>query len=257
MYKGNRILGLIPARGGSKGVPRKNLRELLGKPLIAWSIDQALASDCIDRLIVSTEDEEIAEVAKQNGADVPFMRPMEFADDDSPVSAAILHALECLKQKGEIYDIVILIECTSPVRYPGDIDNAIATLVENETAESVVGAVKLTHEHPAWTFRLSNGYLTSFIPGGHLSDNCRRQALEPTYLPYSLYVTWCTNFERYKTFYQPRTLPYPLNREQMAEVDDEIDFFIAESIMKKFIVPAGPTAGVQVTSRVDRIGSRD
>src|SRR5436309_11175411 len=97
MYKGKRVLALIPARGGSKGIPRKNVREFLGKPLIAWSIEQALASERIDRLIVSTEDEEIAAVSRQFGAEVPFMRPAEFAADVSPVSEAILHTLKTLQ----------------------------------------------------------------------------------------------------------------------------------------------------------------
>jgi CMP-N-acetylneuraminic acid synthetase len=237
MYKGKRVLALIPARGGSKGIPRKNLRELSGKPLIAWSIEQAKASRRIDRLIVSTESEEIAAVSRRFGADVPFYRPAEFATDASPVAGAILHAMHMLPQGGETYDIVLLIECTSPVRYPGDIDNAIATLVDDPSSESVVGVVPLTHEHPSWTFRIADGFLESFIPMGHSKENCRRQAVEPTFLPYSLYLTWWTNFERYQTFYQPRTAPFPMKREQMVEIDDEVDFFIAESIMNKFIVP--------------------
>ncbi len=238
MYKGKRVLAIVPARGGSKGVPGKNIRELAGKPLIAWSIEQALESERIDRLIVSTENNEIAEVSRRFGADVPFLRPMEFAADESPVADAIQHAIQTLQSTGEIYDIVILLECTSPVRYPGDVDHAIAMLVDNVGAESVVGVVELTHEHPAWTFRLIDGYLSSFIDGGHSVDNCRRQALETTYLPYSIYLTWCSNFERYKLFYQPRALPYLLKREQMVEIDDEVDFFIAESIMKRYVLSA-------------------
>ena len=237
MYKGKRVLALIPARGGSKGIPRKNVREFLGKPLIAWSIEQALASERIDRLIVSTEDEEIAAVSRQFGAEVPFMRPAEFAADVSPVSEAILHTLKTLQSSGDRFDMVMLIECTSPVRYPGDIDAAIAALVDNPSAESVVGAVQLTHEHPMWTFRLSDGFLTSFIPKDDPAKNSRRQGLETTYLPYSLYLTWCANFERYKVFYEPRTAPFMLKREQMVEIDDEVDFFIAESIMEKYILP--------------------
>jgi len=237
MYKGKRVLALIPARGGSKGIPRKNLRELCGKPLIAWSIEQARACRGIDRLIVSTEDEEIAAVAQRSGADVPFLRPAEFATDASPVAGAILHAMQTLAKGGEAYDIVLLIECTSPVRYPGDLDSAIAALVDNPSAESVVGVVPLTHEHPSWTFRVVDGCLESFIPQGHAQENCRRQALEPTFLPYSLYLTWWVNFERHQTFYQPRTAPFPLKREQMVEIDDEVDFFIAESIMNKFVIP--------------------
>ena len=236
MYKGKRILALIAARGGSKGLHRKNLRDLAGKPLIAWSITQAAASERIDRVIVSTEDDEIAETSRQFGADVPLLRPKELATDSSPVSEAILHVMRSLKSMGETYDIVMLLECTSPVRYPDDIDNAIAALTDNPGAQSVVGVVELTHEHPTWTFRLSAGYLSSFISGGHSQENLRRQALEKTYLPFSIYLTWWRSFELYRSFYQPRTLPYLLRREQMADIDDEVDFFITESIMKKYIL---------------------
>lgn len=190
----------------------------------------------IDRVIVSTEDEEIAQVSRRFGADVPFMRPGELATDSAPVTEAILDAMASLEAGGEAYDIVLLLECTSPVRYPGDIGRAIARLVGDREANSVVGVVKLTHEHPLWTFRLSDGYLESFIPGGHSQENLRRQALESTYLPFSLYLTWWENLKRYKVFYQPKTLPLMLKREQMADIDDEVDFFITEQIMKKFIL---------------------
>jgi CMP-N,N'-diacetyllegionaminic acid synthase len=236
MYKGKRILALIPARGGSKGLPGKNIRKLAGKPLLGWSVEQALASKRIDKVMVSTDNETIAAVGRRYGAKVPFLRPKVFAGDSSPVSEAILHVVRTLQTMGEHYDIVILVECTSPVRYPKDLDDAIARLVDNPAAHSVVGAVPLTHEHPMWTFRLANGYLTSFIAGGHSPKNCRRQALEATYLPYGHYLTWWKNYELRKTFYQPKTLPHFLKREQMVEIDDEVDFFIAESIMKKYII---------------------
>ncbi|HZV36772.1 MAG TPA: acylneuraminate cytidylyltransferase family protein [Verrucomicrobiae bacterium] len=236
MYKGHKVLALIPARGGSKGLPGKNIRKFADKPLVAWSIEQALASKAVDKVMVSTDNEEIAAVARRHGAEVPFLRPAEFARDNSPVSEAIIHAVRTLREMGERYDIVLLVECTSPVRYPGDLDDAVARLVDNPQADSVVGAVQLTHEHPMWTFRLSRGYLTSFIAGGHKPKNCRRQALETTYLPYAHYLTWWKNYESRKTFYQPRTLPHFLKREQMVEIDDEVDFFIAESIMKKYII---------------------
>lgn len=243
MYKGKRILALIPARGGSKGIPRKNLRTFAGKPLIAWSIEQALASECIDRLIVSTEDEEIAQVSKKWGAEVPFLRPEEHATDTSPVAGAILHAMHTLRGMGEEYDIVMLIECTSPVRYPGDLDNVIATLVDTPEAESVVGMVRLTHEHPAWTFRVTDGWLKNFHGEALSVENCRRQALAPAYLPFSIYATWHPCFERYRMFYQERTAPYFLKREQMMEIDDEIDFFITEKIMEQYVIPAWKSGG--------------
>lgn len=235
MYKDKRILAVIPARGGSKGLPGKNLKMLAGKPLIAWSIEQALASKGIDRLIVSTDDEEIATVSKQFGADVPFMRPPVLASDTSPVSGAILHVMQQLRDMGDRYDIVMLLECTSPIRYPNDIDKAIATLVDTKGAESVVGVVENSHAPPSWNLRLTDGFLTSFVPEGLSVENCRRQALEMTYIPYCLYLSLWASFERYQLFYQPRTVPFLLKKEQMVEIDEEIDFIIAESIMKNYL----------------------
>jgi len=122
MYKGKKILALIPARGGSKGLPGKNIKPLLGKPLIAWTIEQAKASKYVDRVVVSTDDDEIAEVAIRYGAEVPFLRPKELARDDSPTIDAILHALDFFSDKGERFDLLALLEPTSPLRDSEDID---------------------------------------------------------------------------------------------------------------------------------------
>jgi CMP-N,N'-diacetyllegionaminic acid synthase len=237
MYKGKRVLGLIPARGGSKRLPGKNTRLLAGKPLIAWSIEQGLRSGTIDRLIVNTDDPEIANLARRCGADVPFMRPPHLAEDTSPVTAAILHAMHTLSAAGDRFDVVVLLECTSPVRYPGDIDGLVATLVESDGAGSAVGVVPLTHEHPAWTFRIADGRLEGFFTAAPTAETSQRQALEDAYLPYSIYASWWDTFERYRLFYQPKTVPYVLKREQMVEVDDEVDLLIAETLMRHFMVP--------------------
>ena len=132
MYKNKRILSIIPARGGSKGLPNKNIRPLLGKPLIAWTIEQAKQSKYIDRIIVSTENNEIAEIAKEYGAEIPFIRPKELAMDNTPVLEAILHAMDFLETKNDSHDILLLLECTSPMRYEQDIDGVINKLIDNK-----------------------------------------------------------------------------------------------------------------------------
>ena len=236
MYKNKRILALIPARGGSKGLPGKNLKSLAGKPLIVWSIEQALASKTIDRLIVSTEDEEIASVSRRHGADVPFLRPVELATDMALVGSAIIHAVQTLQSMGEHYDIVMLLECTSPVRYPGDIDRAIATLVDSKGAQSAVGVVENTHAPPHWNFRLTDGLLTTFIENGLSVEQCQRQAVEKSYVPYCIYLSYWSSYEKHAMFYQPRTVPIILRKEQMVEIDEEIDLLIAETIMKHYIM---------------------
>ena len=236
MYKNKRILAIIAARGGSKGLPGKNLKLLAGKPVIVWSIEQALASKAIDRLIVSTEDEEIASVSRRHGADVPFMRPVELATDIALVGSSIIHAMQTLQSMGEHYDIVMLLECTSPVRYPGDIDRAIATLVDSKGAESAVGLVENTHAPPHWNFRLTDGLLTTIMQDGLSVDQCRRQALEKSYVPYCIYLSYWSSFEKHAMFYQPRTVPVILRKEQMVEIDEEFDWLVADTIMKHYIL---------------------
>lgn len=238
MYKNKRVLALIAARGGSKGLPGKNVREIAGRPLIAWSVLQGLKSKSVDRLVVTTDDEAIAAAAREAGADVPFMRPSEIAQDTSSIADAILHAVDTLAAAGDEYDIVVLLECTSPARYPGDVDRVISTLVDDpKRAGSVVGVVRLTHEHPAWTFRVEDGTLINYNSKGLPPSLTQRQSLDAAYLPYSLYASWISTFREHRLFYQPNTAPLYLRREQMVEIDEDVDFVLAEAIMKKFIVP--------------------
>lgn len=234
MYKDKKILAIVLARGGSKGLPRKNLKPLLGKPLIAWTIEQAKASSFIDRIIVSTDDAKIAEIAKSYGAETPFTRPEELARDDSPASESILHAMDFFEREKTPYDVVLSLECTSPARYDRDIDSVIKNLIDNENANSVVGVVQATNDHPLWSFKLLSGYLVSFVSQAGIK-NLNRQLLEKAYLPYSIYASRWASYKKYKTFYQPGTLPYFFKREQKIDIDDEVDFYLAECVMKKYL----------------------
>lgn len=110
------IIAIVPARGGSKGLLRKNIKSLLGRPLIAWTIEQARSSRYIDKIVVSTDDKEIAKISKKYGAEVPFLRPKELARDDSPTIDAIMHAINWFEERGEYFDLVVLLEPTSPLR---------------------------------------------------------------------------------------------------------------------------------------------
>ena len=127
MLNGKTILAIIPARGGSKGIPRKNIKPLAGKPLIAWTIEEAKKSKYIDRLILSSEDEEIIRIAKKWGCEVPFVRPKEFAEDETSGIEPILHAIETLSEK---YDYVCLLQPTSPLRTVNDIDGCIKKCID-------------------------------------------------------------------------------------------------------------------------------
>ncbi|MDZ4260333.1 MAG: acylneuraminate cytidylyltransferase family protein, partial [Candidatus Sungbacteria bacterium] len=138
MYKGNNVLAVIPARGGSKGIPKKNIKMLAGKPLIVWSIEVAKASQYIDRTIISTDSEEIAEVSRTAGAEVPFLRPAEFAQDLTPDTPVFEHCLQWLKEKEHfVPELIVHLRPTGPMRTAQEIDKAIELLVLHPEADSV------------------------------------------------------------------------------------------------------------------------
>ncbi len=173
------ILGLITARGGSKGIPRKNLADLGGKPLIAWTIEAALESSALDRVVVSTDDPEIAEVSRQYGAEVPFMRPPDLAGDKSAHIPVIQHALRWAEESaGSLPDYICLLQPTSPFRTAQHIVRAVALLKENN-ADAVVSVCE-AKTHPFLTRKVDeNGLLKPFMPmpAGYL----RRQDFPPAF----------------------------------------------------------------------------
>ncbi len=171
-----KIIALIPARGGSKGVPRKNIRPLAGKPLIAWSIAAAKAAPSIARIVVSTDDAEIAEVAKAAGAEVPFLRPASLAEDATPDYPVCLHALDQL----DAADVVVWLRPTAPLRTASDIENAIAIL--NERGADSVRSVVASKAHPYWMKSLDDGLLSAFIPGKDEFSHPQRQKLPPVFM---------------------------------------------------------------------------
>ncbi len=147
-----KVLGIIPARGGSKGVPRKNIRLLNGKPLLAYTAESALQAKKLSRIILTTEDEEIAGVGRRYGLEVPFMRPPNLALDTTPTLPVIVHALETLEAAGETYDAICLLQPTNPLRRAEDIDNCIR-LLETSAADSVVSVLAVPDEYnPKWVF---------------------------------------------------------------------------------------------------------
>ena len=174
-----KVLAVIPARGGSKAIPDKNIKTLGGKPLIAWTISAALEAGGVDRVIVSTDSQRIAETARAYGAQVPFLRPADLAQDDTPGIAPILHAAQwCLENESYEPDYVLCLQPTSPFRSSGDIDMAIALAQEKE-AESVVSVTPVEH-HPNWMQLVDEqGKLVDFIQGGSAVN--KRQDMPPVY----------------------------------------------------------------------------
>ncbi|MFA6356746.1 MAG: acylneuraminate cytidylyltransferase family protein [Candidatus Omnitrophota bacterium] len=234
MYKNKKILALVPARGGSKGLPGKNIRMLSGKPLIAWSIEQALASRYIDRVVVSTESKEIAAAAKKYGAPVPFMRPDELATDKASSIGVILHALGYFSARGEEYDYLVLLEPTSPLRAAGDLDSAIKKLVDNSSrADSLVSVGEIRLESPFIAKTITGGYVAPLIKMKK-RNVYRRQQLPKAYFPYGvIYASKVKTLEDKLTFYQKRTMPYFIERWQNYEIDDIYDFYCIEAVLKE------------------------
>ncbi|ABR56003.1 acylneuraminate cytidylyltransferase [Methanococcus aeolicus Nankai-3] len=227
----NKILALIPARGGSKGLPRKNIKPLLGKPLIAWTIEQAKNSKYVDKVVVSTDDEEIAEISRKYGAEVPFLRPKELARDDSPTIDTIMHATNWFEERGEIFDIIVLLQPTSPLKTTEDIDNAIELFLNNKNALSLV-SVKENEHPPFWSFKIENDYIKPLFGNEYI--NKRRQELPKCHIPNgAIFISYIKVLKEYRTFYTPKTISYIMPPERSVDIDNEFDFLLAEFILKK------------------------
>lgn len=176
------VLGIIPARGGSKGIPRKNLVDVAGKPLIAWSIESGLQSSRLSTLIVSTEDEEIARVSVEYGAKVPFMRPAELSTDGAHSLPVVQHAIDAMEAlDGCTYDIIVLLQPTTPARTVADIDHGVDLLIESG-ADSVISVVDVGANHPLRMMQiLDDGHLVNYVDQG-FTDMRPRQELPPVYI---------------------------------------------------------------------------
>ena len=234
MYKDKKILGLIPARGGSKGLPRKNLIKLCGKPLLGWPIGTAKKSKYVDKIVVSTDDSEIAEKAIILGAEIPFIRPSKLATDTAKSSSVIEHAILFFKNKGEIFDYLLLLEPTSPLTEAQDVDRAIQILDEKrKIADSIVGVSRVEATHHEFTVTISEDGLIRPLSASQFLDIRRRQDISELYfVEGSLYISDTEVFLQKKSFYHNRTLPYIVPKWKAIEVDDIVDFICIEAIMK-------------------------
>ena len=177
----DRVLGLIVARGGSKGVPGKNLRTLGGHPLVAYAVRASIRAPSITRTIISTDDQAIADTAARYGADVPFMRPAELAADTSPVLDTIRYTIERLEQDGDRYDMVCLLQPTAPLRAIEDIEQPIAILRGDDSIDSVVTLAAVVDAHPARLRRIENDRVVQFLESGGDVEGQQRQDHEAAY----------------------------------------------------------------------------
>jgi len=229
MYKNKRILCTINARGGSKGIPGKNIRDLGGLPLIAWSIREARRSAYLDRVIVSSDDEAILAVARSHGAETPFVRPAELARDTTPGVDPVLHAVEALKP--EHYDYIVLLQPTSPLRTVEDVDGAIARCLDNAWP-CLIGVTEAAIS-PYFTFTMGeDGLMAPVIPQERF--HTRRQDLPRCLEPNgAVYVADCQWLAKTRSYLTPETRGYEMPRERSWDIDELLDFEICELILKK------------------------
>jgi len=230
MIDGQKVLGIIPARGGSKTIPRKNLRLLAGKPLIAWTIEEAQKSQYIDRLILSSEDAETIRVAKEWGCEVPFVRPAHLAEDETPGIEPVIHAI---KNIGEMYDYIVLLQPTSPLRSVNDIDGCISCCLEE--AVPVCVSVSVVDKSPYWMYILNDHQrLFPLMQSNHSIE--RRQELPPVYtLNGAVFVAQTDFLLKEKSFITEETLAYIMPAERSWDIDDEMDFICCEMIKNLFV----------------------
>jgi CMP-N,N'-diacetyllegionaminic acid synthase len=224
-------LGLIPARGGSKGVPRKNIRELAGKPLVAWTIETALGCARIDRLVVSTDDEDIAAVCRELGAEVPFLRPPELAEDATPDRPVYQHALDWLaRNDGYRPDAVVWLRPTAPLRVAQDIE-AVLDLLAASGCDSVRSVCPAEH-HPLWMRTLEGDRLRPLLDGGE--EYHQRQLLPPVYR-----LNGAVDAVRHESasagpeLFGGDVRGYLMPADRSVDLDTTLDFVVAERLLEE------------------------
>ena len=237
MINGKSVIGIVPARAGSKGLPRKNIAPLCGKPLIAWSIEAGLRSQYIDLVIVSTDSNKIAGISAEYGASVPFIRPAELATDETPTIDVVIHALEYLNnQRKQRFDYTVLLEPTSPLRDEADIDRAIKQLVDNVGASSLVGISRTEAQNPAFLVVLSENNFLIGLDQSEIKPVRRQEISDVYFLEGSIYVSDTKTLIARRTFCHQETLGCIFPKWKSLEVDDLEDLIMVEALMlhKKF-----------------------
>lgn len=228
MFNQNRILAIIPARGGSKGIPHKNIIDLCGKPLISYSVEAAKNSRYIDYILVSTDDDEIAKFAMEYGAKVPFFRPAELATDTSSTTEAIVHAIRGLESIGERFDDMILLQPTSPLRTTEDIDFAIEKYYQNGRSSLV--SVSEVDDHPILVRSIENDILKPLL---NVSSDCRRQDMPKYYrVNGCIYINKISDINE-KSSFNDNSIPYIMEKSHSVDIDELSDLALAKYYYEK------------------------
>lgn len=229
MIDGKTVLAVIPARGGSKGIHKKNITPIAGKPLIAWTIIEAKKSQYIDDLILSSDDPEIIDTAYKYGCAAPFIRPKELAADTSSSMDVVLHAIAFMSTLKH-FDLFMLLEPTSPLRTIEDIDTALEILSSNSNAESIVGVSRVENVHPSFLVRINKGVIEPYSKSEY--GILRRQELETLYFyEGSIYGSYIQSLKNRKSFYHNACLAYEVPRWKSFEVDNPEDLIIIEALL--------------------------
>jgi CMP-N,N'-diacetyllegionaminic acid synthase len=227
-----KVLAIIPARSGSKGLPGKNIKSLCGKPLIGWTIEAALRSKYINKVVVSTNDPEIAQISKDYGASVPFIRPEELSTDSAPAKDAILHCLDYYKNK-EDFSFFVLLQPTSPLRDTKSINKAFELLYA-KNAKSVISVCEADH-HPYWMNKLNDELsMNNFVDIKYTRQG--RQKLPVFYrINGAIYISEIKSYLRDQNFYGPMSYAYVMDKQKSVDIDDLMDFYLAETIIKNYV----------------------
>jgi CMP-N,N'-diacetyllegionaminic acid synthase len=226
------MLAIIPARGGSKGLPGKNILQLQGKPLIGYSIEAALKSESVNRVIVSTDDTKIAETASRFGAEIPFLRPDELAQDDSSAIDVYIYTIDRLReQSGIAIDEFMVLQPTSPLRTHQDIDQAVE-IFRNKQADSVISVTESAHP-PVWAKKISpEGILTEYFP--EYASNKNRQEIETAYMPNgAIFIFRYDLLKKFRHYYSDKTYPYIMPAQRSVDIDTQLDFDFAEFLLQQ------------------------
>jgi CMP-N-acetylneuraminic acid synthetase len=227
-----RTLAIVPARGGSKGIPRKNITLLLGKPLLAYTAETALAAKSLTRVVLSTEDEEIACIGRQWGLEVPFMRPSELARDETPTLPVLQDVVRKLESVGDCFDAVFTLQPTTPLRRADDIDGAIE-LLERTGADSVISFVDVGEKHPARMKFIAPDGRAMDPPFGEQFEGQRRQDLPKLYLREgSIYVTRRSVLMEENSVKGRDCRAWLIPEERACNIDTPFDMFLAEQMLK-------------------------
>jgi len=234
LYKGKKIAALITARGGSKGIPKKNIRKLCGKPLIHWTVESAMKSKYVDKIFLSTDNDEIISSVKKFPVEVPFKRPKNLSSDKATSTDVILHFIDWMKKSGNDYDTLLLLQPTSPFRKSEHIDSSIKKFLGSEKALSLISVTE-NIKSPYLSRKISaDGFVENLF---NVKSEKRRQDIPVTYyINGAIYLININNFEKYKTFQTPKTLSYIMPYYSSIDIDEPMDLKIAELYFKNKLV---------------------